>query len=77
MISWGDLVILPGTDSPTDTPHAGGTRLAPYGYTDHTGQFAETDRVVWDPLSDPRMVPEWSACPGTRMSVGSSLGQRG
>lgn len=53
VIRWGDLVILPGTDSPTDTPHAGGTRFAPRGYTDHTWQFAELNRVIWDPLSDP------------------------
>lgn len=74
IMQWGDLVILPGTDRATDTPADGGTRFAPAGYTDHTWQFAETARVVWDPVNDPTEISALDAlyrAPQTHLNITS------
>ena len=53
----GDVVLLPGNDSPTSTPATGGERFLPGGkLTTQHWQWAETDRIGWDPLNDPLAV---------------------
>jgi hypothetical protein len=49
---WGDMILLPGSDNPTDTAWGGGARFLPYGYTDHAWQFAETKKIMFDPFND-------------------------
>jgi hypothetical protein len=51
--TWGDVVLKPGTDTPTDTPLGGGERFLPGGYSPTHWQWAETNRIVWDPTTDP------------------------
>ena len=50
----GDVVILPGTDSPTDTPYDGGARFLPNN--GQSNQYDEVGKIYWDPQSDPLMV---------------------
>ncbi|MGB8652768.1 MAG: hypothetical protein WCD35_19135 [Mycobacteriales bacterium] len=50
----GDVVILPGTDSPTDTPSDGGARFLPANGL--SNQYDESDKLFWDPQSDSLMV---------------------
>jgi hypothetical protein len=54
--SWGDVVLKPGTDNPTQTPGMGGEKFLPGGRSATRWEWAETDRIYWDPLSDPTMI---------------------
>lgn len=51
--SWGDVVLMPGQDSPTARPSDGGQRFLPTGYTNHSWQWTERADVGWDPQFDP------------------------
>jgi pimeloyl-ACP methyl ester carboxylesterase len=51
--NWGDVVLLPGTDSPTQNTLLGGERFLPKGYTGQSWQWDELNRVNWNPLTDP------------------------
>jgi hypothetical protein len=50
---WGDVVLLPGTDVPTQDTLLGGERFLPKGYTANSWQWNELNRVRWNPLTDP------------------------
>lgn len=49
--SWGDVVLKPGTDGPTENTTLGGERFAPRGYTDSSWQWREPFYVTVDPFS--------------------------
>jgi hypothetical protein len=49
----GDLVLLPGTDIPTQTPLTGGERFLPRGYSNTDWEWEESDQINWDPLISP------------------------
>ena len=50
------MVLLPGTDKPTDTPSTGGHRFLPVGYSSTRWQWAELYQANWNPLTDPLQV---------------------
>jgi hypothetical protein len=47
---------MPGTDNPTQTPVTGGEKFLPGGRSATRWEWAETDRIYWDPLNDPLMI---------------------
>lgn len=49
--SWGDIVLKPGTDGPTENTVTGGERFAPHGYTGSSWQWRERFEVSVDPFS--------------------------
>ena len=53
--SLGDLVLMPGTDNPTQTPLLGGERFLPGGASATHYEWAETADYAWDPEIDPLM----------------------
>lgn len=54
--NWGDMVLMPGTDNPTQTPVMGGEKFLPGGRSATRWEWAETDRIYWDPTIDPSMT---------------------
>lgn len=48
----GDIVLLPGTDSPTQNVGGGGARFAPRGYTPGSWQWGEYQLFQYDPVDD-------------------------
>jgi len=55
-VAVGDIVILPGTDDPTDTPIQGGQKFlnGPRGL--QNWEFHQLHRYYWDPLFEPSEV---------------------
>lgn len=51
--NFGDVVLQPGTDAPTQNQWLGGERFAPTGYTASSWQWDERNQMYWDPISDP------------------------
>lgn len=49
--SWGDIVLKPGTDGPTENTVFGGERFAPRGYTVNSWQWRERFDVTIDPFN--------------------------
>ena len=58
---WGDVVLLPGTDVPTQDTLLGGERFLPKGYTARSWQWNELNRINWNPLTDPLQFKALSA----------------
>ena len=54
--SYGDVVLQPGTDVPTQDTAGGGERFLPTGYTGQSWQWNELYRVMWDPQADPYQI---------------------
>lgn len=50
--SIGDVVLMPGTDRPTQDQSDGGERFAPRGYTSQSWQWNELKRIEWFPDLD-------------------------
>jgi hypothetical protein len=76
--NWGDVVLMPGTDNPTQTPAMGGEKFLPGGPSATWWEWAETDRIYWDPLNDPFMLSAFAgllAAPEQHMNYPSTEGQ--
>jgi hypothetical protein len=54
--NWGDMVLKPGTDNPTQTPIMGGEKFLPGGPSATRWEWAETHRIYWDPTIDPTEI---------------------
>jgi hypothetical protein len=61
---WGDMVLLPGSDNPTQTPLGGGERFLPNGFATNRWEWAEPYQVNWNPLTDPIQIGALSSLVG-------------
>ncbi len=75
--NWGDVVLKPGTDNPTQTPIMGGEKFLPGGRSATRWEWAETNRISWDPTDDPFMITAFAsllAAPEQHMRYPSTEG---
>lgn len=54
--SMGDVILMPGTDDPTQVTSDGGERFLPGGSSATRWQWSEVQKFYWDPSTDGMMV---------------------